>query len=253
MKLAVSNFAWDYNDSQETFEFLKNIGIDNVELVLTKYKSWDDLNLLEILNYKSILDAFQVSPSSIQSLFYNVNCTIEDTQILINHFKKLIDYSEILGVSILVFGSPSLRKKVNNFNNLLSVIFKEVDSYLSDKKINIVIEPNTKLYGGEFFNNIFDIVGFIKSNDLKNIKTMIDTHNILLEKNDPAIELEEFFNYIYHVHISEHGLVPLNNEEFHLKFSNKLKEMNYNKIVTYEVNKCPELNKSIELFSKIYK
>lgn len=253
MNLAVSNFAWDYNESQKTFEYFKQLGIDNVELVLTKYKPWDALDNIEILKYKDDLLSHSVQPKSIQSLFYNVNCTIKDVDIMVNHFKRLIDYSEIMGTNVLVFGSPSLRKKVNNFVYNLSKIFKEVDGYLEGKNVSVVIEPNTTSYGGEYFTLVPEIVGFIRSNQLKNVKTMIDTHNILLEKKDPIIDIEEYFDYIYHIHVSEPGLACINDESFHLKFSNKLKETGYNKIITYEVNKCDSLNESIKLFSEIYK
>jgi sugar phosphate isomerase/epimerase len=253
MKLAVSNLAWNYNESHETFEFLKGININNIELVLTKYKSWEELNAWEIFKYKNILDHLNMFPCSIQSLFYNINCTIEDEQIVINHFKRLIDYSKILGSNILVFGSPSLRKKINNFEYKISKIFKEVDEYLIDKEITIVIEPNTVSYGGEYFTNVSEIVNFIKKNNLINIKTMIDTHNILLEKMDPTIDIDRYFDYIYHIHISEPQLAIIRNESFHLKFSEKLKETEYNKIITYEVNKCDELKESIKLFSEIYR
>jgi len=253
MNLAVSNFAWDYDESQKTFNYFNKIGINNVELVLTKYKSWVELNDIEILKYKNELNSFNVNPLSIQSLFYNVPCTIEDDDVIINHFKKLIDYSEVLGTTVLVFGSPSLRKKVNNFEYHLSKIFKEVDEYLASKNVTVVIEPNTSSYGGEFFITVSEIVRFIEENGLRNIKTMIDTHNILLEKGKPLIDIEEYFNYIYHVHISEPGLSCIKHYSFHMDFSKKLKEVGYEKIITYEVNKCDYLNESIKLFSEIYK
>lgn len=253
MKLAVSNFAWNYDESKDTFDFFKEIGIENVEIVLTKFKPWSELTKIEILEYKNQLKNWGVNPLSIQSLFFNVNCTINDVDVVVNHFKRLIDYSEILGTKILVFGSPSLRKKIDGFETNLSKIFKDVDDYLSDKNVNVVIEPNMSSYGGEYFITVSEIVEFIKSNDLKNIKTMIDTHNIILENGNPIVDIEEFFDYINHIHISEPGLSCIKEKSFHIDFSKKIKEVGYNKIVTYEVNKCDGINESIKLFSEIYK
>lgn len=253
MNLAVSNFAWTYDESKDIFEFFNKLGIKNIELVLTKYKSWELLDDFEILKYKNELDGFGVSPYAIQSLFYNIDCTIKDTKIIINHLEKLIQFSKLLDVKILVFGSPSLRKKVDNFNYYLSKMFKDIDDLLYDKKINLLIEPNTKLYGGEYFNTIPEIVKFIKDNNLENIKTMIDTHNILLEDMNPIIDIEENFNYIHHIHISEPNLSCIEDTNFHINFSRKIKEIKYDKMITYEVNKCDFLKKSIELFCDIYK
>jgi sugar phosphate isomerase/epimerase len=96
-----------------------------------------------------------------------------------------------------------LRKKVNDYEKKLVDVFSEIDSYLNNKNINLLIEPNTASYGGEYFFNLNEIIGFIDKNKLINIKTMIDTHNIILENGDPIIEFETNFNYIYHIHISE--------------------------------------------------
>jgi len=252
MKLAVSNFAWDYQESEKTFNFFKKLGINNLELVLTKYKNWEELTNSSILNYKNELRSMGMTPYSLQSLFYNVNCTISDTEIMINHFKKLIDFSEILGVEIMVFGSPSVRKKLKNYLTNLSIIFKEVDHYLNNKNVKLVIEPNMLSYGGEYFITIPEIIEFIDSNKLTNIKTMVDTHNLILENQNPIDNLEKYFQYIYHIHISEPKLSCIKDEFFHKQFSNKIKELGYNKIITYEVNKCEDLENSIELFSKIY-
>jgi len=252
MNLAVSNFAWDYNESEKTFAYFNELGIRNVELVLTKYKTWDELSDLDVRKYKVELENMNMTPYSLQSLFYNVNCTISDVELMVNHFKKLIDFSEILGVKVLVFGSPNIRKKLENYETNLVKVFKEVDEYLTGKNIQLAIEPNTLSYGGEYFSKLPEIIEFINSNNLVNVKTMIDTHNLILEKNDPIFEIEKYFDYICHVHVSEPKLDIIKDTTFHREFSKKLKDLNYNKTITYEVNKCDGLTESIKLFSEIY-
>jgi sugar phosphate isomerase/epimerase len=158
-----------------------------------------------------------------------------------------------LGVKVLVFGSPGLRKKTEGWEDSLVEIFTYVDNILVDADIKVLIEPNTSSYGGEFFHKVSEIVGFIDSNDLKNVRTMIDTHNSILENEDPNVELVEYFNYIEHIHISEPKLVVIKDDEFHNTFSNTIKNSEYKKTITYEVMKSEELIPSIEIFSKIYK
>jgi sugar phosphate isomerase/epimerase len=131
-------------------------------------------------------------------------------------------------------------------------VFKEVDEYLTGKNIQLAIEPNTLSYGGEYFSKLPEIIEFISSNNLVNVKTMIDTHNLILEKNDPIFEVEKYFDYICHVHVSEPKLDIIKDTTFHREFSKKLKDLNYNKTITYEVNKCDGLTESIKLFSEIY-
>ena len=93
MNLALSNFAWDNNESKVIFKTLKNNDISNIECVLTKIKTWDDLTVDDIKNYKKELRRQKITPYSIQSLFYNVDtdnlCNIEKN---ILHIKKLIEF-----------------------------------------------------------------------------------------------------------------------------------------------------------------
>jgi hypothetical protein len=254
MNLALSNFAWDNQDSETIFKSLKENGINNIESVLTKIKDWSELETKDIVSYKKYLDDNGIIPYSIQSLFYGVKCVdITDVNIIKSHFDKLIYYSKLLGVKVLVFGSPGLRKKTNGWEDSLIEIFTYVDNILIGTDIKVLIEPNTSSYGGEFFHTVSDIVKFIDSNELKNIKTMIDTHNSILENVDPNVELVEYFNYIEHIHVSEPKLVVIKEDEFHKNFSKTIKDSGYNKTITYEVMKSLDLISSLQTFSKIYR
>jgi sugar phosphate isomerase/epimerase len=254
MKLSLSNFAWDKHEDVSIFENLNNLGINLIEGVLTKVSPWEELSFSTLTDYKKSLDSYNISTLSLQSLFYGVKCeSILDKENFINHFKKLIDYSKHLSVNTLVFGSPSLRKKTTEWETQLPLIFKEVDKLLDNTGIQIVIEPNSKIYGGEYFFTVSEIVNFITSNGFKNIKTMIDTHNLILEGDDPIDVLKTYITHIEHIHISEIKLETIKNIEFHTKFSSQLKEMKYNKIITYEVMKCEQIMDSVKEFYEIYK
>jgi len=252
MNLALSNFAWDIIDTDNIIKSLNENNIKSVELILTKFKNWDEITESNLLEYRDTFLNSGIKPYAIQSLFYNVNCNLDTPELFVNHLKKIINYSEILDIKILVFGSPNLRKKVNDYEKKLVDVFSEIDSYLNNKNINLLIEPNTASYGGEYFFNLNEIIGFIDKNKLINIKTMIDTHNIILENGDPIIEFETNFNYIYHIHISEPKLKTLSNFEFHNNFSKLLKNKKYDKVITYEVLKTNDVLDSLKKFSEIY-
>lgn len=254
MKLSLSNFAWDIQESNTTFGELEKIGFNSIEGVLTKISPWDELSVDKLSNYKDSLNSHGLSLLSLQSLFYDVKCdSILDEENFINHFKKLIEYSLHLSVNTLVFGSPSLRKKTMGWESQLPLIFGNIDKLLDNTGIQLVIEPNAKLYGGEYFFTVSEIVDFITSNGFKNIKTMIDTHNLILEGDDPIDVLKTHISNIGHIHISEIKLGPIKNIEFHTKFSSQLKEMKYDKIITYEVIRCEKIMDSVKEFYEIYK
>ena len=253
MKLAISNLAWDVQDNQKVFKLLNDLEINNVEGVLSKIDSWDNLTEEKIQSYSNLLKDNNLGINSLQSLFFNVKCdNISNVEVILNHFQRLINYSKILSVNVLVFGTPSLRKKIDGWENYLIEIFTKLDEMLDGTGIYVIIEPNSKVYGGEFFHNLSEITDFILINKLKNIKTMIDTHNLLLEGDDPITEIENHYSLINHIHISEEKLKPLKDHTFHIKFSNKIKSMGYDKTVTYELNKCDYLQDTLEVFTALY-
>lgn len=253
MKLALSNFAWDSEENETIFKTLTSIGIENIEGVLTKINNWDSLGESELIQYKESLNRHGIKIESIQSIFYGVSCSDLSDYKTINHYKKLIEYCKILGVKVMVLGSPSLRKNVNGWYDNLSDILRKVDGMLNGTGIQLSIEPNTKTYGGDYFYTVQEIVDFIVHNDFKNIKTMVDTHNVKLEGLDPLNDLIAHIKHINHIHISEPKLGKLFDFEFHRLFSKSLKDLNYDGVVTYEVVKCDGLIDSVEEFYRLYK
>jgi sugar phosphate isomerase/epimerase len=119
--------------------------------------------------------------------------------------------------------------------------------------IQLSIEPNTRGYGGDYFYNLNEIVDFIVHNDFKNIKTMVDTHNVILEGLNPVNDLISHFKHVNHIHISEPKLKTLSDVDFQKNFSKTLKELDYKGIVTYEVVKCEGLIESVKEFYELYK
>ena len=156
----------------------------------------------------------------------------------------------MLDTKIMVLGSPNLRKIEPDYIKKLDRIFSQLDVLLEDTGIKVVLEPNCHLYKGEYFYSSSEIKCFIKANNLQNIKTMIDTHNLLNGGFDPIKEFERNIEVIEHIHISENDLAPIHNIEFHKEFSKALKSNYYSKSVTYEVKKANNIN--LELFASIY-
>ena len=198
-----------------------------------------------------MLESFDVGMGSIQSIFYDVNIeSLNEKNKFTQHINKLIEFSKILGFNVLVFGSPNLR---NGFNYEIIVdVLKNVDVVLLENNITMCIEPNSKIYNGEYFHTITEISEFLKSNNFTNIKTMVDTHNLILEGEDPVEMIEKYFNQVHHIHVSENKLLPLSNLVFHKKFSEKIKSLKYDGIITYELLQCDNLENQIKTFTEIY-
>jgi sugar phosphate isomerase/epimerase len=251
MNLALSNLAWNFKDNDVILNKLKQKNILQIEGVLSKIGDWDNLNEDKIIEFKKTLNNFGIKVKTIQSIFYNVKCNgIGDAGPIINHIKKLITYCELLNVDIMVFGSPNLR--VGSVDADVINSFQLIDELLSKTNIEISIEPNSKIYGGNYFYSLNEIVNFINTNNFKRIKTMVDTHNLVLEGYCPSEEFIKYKNYINHIHISEHGLKPISDIETHVKFYNTIKDSDYKNTITYEVNNLVDFDLNIDNFIKIY-
>jgi D-psicose/D-tagatose/L-ribulose 3-epimerase len=251
MNLSVSNLAWENENLITVIEILKNNNIANIEAVFTKLCDWDNVDDKKLFDFKKILNNNSISISSIQSIFHGVRVeSLDDDNKIINHFKKVIKYSKLLGIKTIVLGSPNLRKK-ETFKNLNS-LFEKIDTLLQQNELFLCIEPNSRTYGGDYFFTVGEIVDYLKTTNFKNIKTMIDTHNLLLEGDSPIDILKTYFEYIYHIHISEPNLKPISDQVFHTEFSKSLEDIGYNKLITYELLQHPNFEKNVNTFSYIY-
>jgi sugar phosphate isomerase/epimerase len=251
MKLGISNLAWNNNKEFENLiPILKENNIKYIEIVLPKHLKWDDNDLTQ-LNYfvDSVLDN-GLNISSTQSIFYNTNILSFYDINFINHILKLSLICKNININRIILGSPSLR--IDKDILKLSNIFKEVDKIMIQNNQILLLEPNSKIYNGEFFYTVDEIVNFIKINNFTNISTMIDTHNILLENEDPVIIFDQYKDYIKHIHISETKLGSFIESNNHNKLSDILKEYNYDDLIIYETKPTLNINKDIKLFSKTY-
>lgn len=251
MIISVSNLAWDNNRILEVLEILKKNKISNVEGVLSKIDNLSDLDESKLNDYKMLFHNNNISITSLQSIFHGLDIkSLNNDKKVIDHLNKIIEFSKILGVRVIVLGSPNLRKK-NDFKSLKN-LFKSIDSILYKNDITLCIEPNSKIYGGDYFYTVGEIIDFLSVFQFKNIKTMIDTHNLILEGDDPIKVLNKNYNFIGHIHISEVNLKPIINETFHRKFFESIQSIEYKGIVTYELLNSQDLEKDIYKFTKIY-
>jgi len=250
MKLGISNLAWENSELENIIPILKANGVRYIETVLPKYIDWEVLDTTNLLNYVDILYKYDLSTLSTQSIFYNSSVKDFSDPNFVNHLKKVFDISKLLNINLAVLGAPTIR---------LSYISKEVvsnlhliDFYLKDTNQVLLLEPNSKVYKGDYFHTISEIVNFIEDNKFSNIKTMVDTHNIILENEDPTENYLKYKNLIFHIHISEKGLDSFAPSEKHIILSNTLKQTNYEGLIIYEAKPSDNLTFDIEQFAKIY-
>ena len=250
MKLAVSDLG--FNGIETVAESLQHLGIEYIEMVPTKIKPYSAMRVEDIKMYRDILSDYHLKPYSFLSLFYGTDVKdIGEVDKIIDHFKTLISYAQAIDVKKLVFGSPVLRKKIPGWETHLQNIFVKLDNVLKDTGISVIIEPVSANHRSEFWHTVKEVAEFIKSNKLKHIFTMIDTNNSITEGEDPALIYLQYQRVIKHIHITEPGFGKLENLEFHMRFSNTIR--NYPDVITHEITNKEVFHESIKTFSQIYK
>lgn len=238
MNLSVSLLAFkDLSTFNENIPLLNSLNINNVEGVYSKLEE-----------YSSVIKNNNFTLKSTQSLLYNSG--VEDflSPNFVPYLKKTIQTYKKYGINILVLGSPKQRKSYD-INKLIQ-IFKDLDLVCQKEDITLCIEPNCKEYGGNYFFNLEEIVEFIELGKFNNIKTMIDTHNLLNEKISPSTSLKKYYKHVSHIHVSEQQLKPIQSNKEHILLSKTIKEINYQGIINYELLPNKDLN--IQTFKKLY-
>lgn len=226
MKFGISNLSWNSEDHN----FIKS-------------------NLTNYDYIETIFSKIDYGYYSTQSIFYgsDVN-TFENYSATFDRLNYVIDECKKYQVKVIVFGSPSLRK--GSKNNLLK-IFDELDSKLKKYDICLCVEPNSRYYGAEYYHTLTEIVDDIKN--FSNIKTMIDTHNLLLENVNIVETFLEYKKYIKHIHFSEKDLVPISNYSFYYSFVDFLKNQQYNGGITYELKQTEDIISESKKFIELKK
>jgi len=245
MTLGISQLAFDkLEDLENSLEILIDNDIQNIEVVYPKMES-------NPLGYTSFFIQQNIQTKSTQSILFGSDVKDFLDESFVNHIEKIIETNTFFGVEVSVLGSPKQRVEFKE-SELISQ-FKAVDSLLESTNQILCIEPNCKSYGGAYFFTVSEIADFIRKGEFKNIKTMLDTHNIVNEGQSPTEIYNQFRDLISHVHVSETGLSDFIESEEHTKLAKGLKSSNYEGIVTYEVLPSKNLKDSLEKFKNIYK
>lgn len=248
MKLAISELAWP--ESVTDLQTLNELGINFIETVIPKHVDWNLVDFNKFNQFIENLALNNIDVKSTQSITYNSNITSFVSNNFVEHIQTVSDICYQMDITTIVLGAPALRLEYNQ--QLLSDKFAIIDSILQTNNQTLLIEPNSRIYNGEYFFTVDEIVKFIKMNNFTNIKTMIDTHNILLEGQTPADVFIKYHPYIKHVHVSENKLSSFRNAIHHQELSTALHDMNYDGLVVYECMKSHTLLGDIKLFSYIY-
>lgn len=223
MNLAISNLASD------DLAVITNSNISLLECIFSKIKPILELNSSDVNKWRHEMP-LNLTPYSVQSITYgcdlsDFNYSSKNTHVI----DKIIEISLTLQIKVIVFGSPKLRRGSPD-----PLMFDYIEKKLTGSKIIFCIEPNARIYQGEYFFDIEEICDFLSRYNFKHIQSMIDTHNSLLENRSIENDIFKFKDKIKHFHASEIDLNGFSNIEYHKRAAQTLKQINYPYVVTLE-------------------
>lgn len=268
MKLSISNIAWSSECDQDMYEIIKEKGYAGIEIAPGRifgpdpYKNQN--NWIE--NFTS---RYGLEISSIQSIWYgrkeNLFSGKEEYHTLLELTKKVVSFASSIHCNNIVFGCPKGRNippqvlKTVAYHNFIK-FGKEVSALAEQKGTVFAIEANPEIYGTNFITNTIAAVSIIKEINSPGCKLNLDIGELLTtigdndskETNKKILQIIEIvYPKINHVHISEPFLAKIKERNLHKDLFSYLKQKQYDKYVSIEMNKQDLITDVVQIMDYI--
>ena len=243
MHLSISNIAWRKEENLQAINILKKFNIKYLEFAPTLLKQYH--NNISFKKIKKYYSNISIKTYSMQSILYNKKehfmfGTKIHKKNLIKEVKKKIDLGKFLGVKIIVFGSPNIKKNILN-KKLVDLwpeaidFFKIIEKDLKKNKITMCIEGNPKSYGGDYITDTVTALEIVKTINSKYLKLNLDMGTTISNKENIEQIIKNNLEYIGHVQLSLPKLKPIHTSI--IKIINNLtllKKFKYKRVISIE-------------------
>lgn len=244
-KFAISNLAFKNHSIGDALGFLKNNGIDGLEIAPSLI--WEDPQNVpkkEITAFKHLVSSNGLQVIALQSLLYGkpelqLFSSFKIQKNFLDHLKKMIDLCVDLGGRSISFGSPNNRSKgelqLDKAISIASPLFRELAEYAKLVNITVCIEPVSTLYNCDFINNTKECIQLIETVQHSNFKLLLDIGTLISNQEEFTEIIETYIHYIAHIHINDPQLFPPSNKRReHASIANTLRLKNYSNWLTLE-------------------
>lgn len=260
MNLSISNIAWASENDECMYDFLQESGLKGLEIAPTRLfpqNPYDNLDRVKEFS-ENLRNKYNLSISSIQSLWYGVNTSIfgsdEDREFLIRYTKKAIDFANIMNCKNLVFGCPKNRVIQDDSQYAIAVsFFKELGEYARSRSTVVSIEPNPTIYNTNFINHTAQAFEICTNVDCEGFRVNVDLGTIIFN-SECLQEVAEKLHLVNHIHISEPNLVLIQKRGIHKELANLIKDK-FNKYISIEMGKrenLEEVKETIKYINEVF-
>lgn len=251
MKYSISNIAWSAEYDKEMYSFLKQQGIEGIEIAPTRLfeKPYENLELAH--EYAWMLkNKYGLTVCSMQSIWYGVKESIfgsdADRGYLLDYTKKAILFAESMGIKNLVFGCPRNRNMPQGdekqFMEIAKAFFKELGDFAHRHNTVLAIEPNPVIYNTNFLNYTKDACEFVKAVDSPGLKVNIDMGTMIYNKENPHL-VKTYKNVVNHIHISAPNLAYIQQCTEYKTLKKVLSKIEYDGYLSVEMGNQNDIEK----------
>ncbi len=246
MKLSISNIAWDAQDNEIVYAWMKDYGFTGLEIAPTKIFPVSPYDRLEEARRwsQTLYDTYGFVVPSMQSIWFGRQEKLfgapEERSALLEYTKKAIRFAAAIGCKNLVFGCPKNRQKPESASEETALeFFYAIGEYAKEYGTTIGMEANPPMYQTNYINDTAAALALIQQVNSKGFLLNLDVGTMIVN-GESADLLTGMVSYINHVHISEPGLQSIQPRELHSKILVRLREENYDRYISVEMGGTTE-------------
>jgi len=244
--IAISNLAWSELEDQKIFEVMRNLEIFNLEI--SPFRDTERISEVDKRfdnRMSKLLDRYGIRIVALQSLMFRYHEVslfkdVATRNEIFDHLVRVLEFSNKVGSTIVVFGSPKNKIKGKLSRKKALDIAKNFFRKLADQaqKLNITfcIEPTPTVYGADFILSSSEALDFVKGVNHKSIKINLDIGSSITNNEKIERIIRDNIDYIGHVHVSAPYLKAIDCDYlFHKNIAQALNDANYKGVVSVEM------------------
>lgn len=243
MKLSISNIAWDTELNSEIYNEMYKQGYQGLEIAPTKVCQIEPYSNIDRIKewWKEVKKAYGFQISSIQSIWYgrkeNIFSSESAYNFLIDYTERAIELAGAIECHNIVFGCPYNRRINGDFEYCYEKskdFFRRLGDTAIKNNTVIAIEPIPVSHNTNFLNTTIDAINYIRELGTDGVKLNLDIGTMISNEESSSI-ISTNVDIINHIHISEPGLLPIQERVLHKEIIKYLKCNDYKGFLSIEM------------------
>lgn len=218
-RLAVSNIAWQPEEEWEVAALLQSLGVSSVEIAPTKvFADPTKVSERDAAAYVERWADHGVSVVAFQSMLFGrpdlaLFESASQRRAAIDRLSAFIDLAGVMGVGVLVFGSPGNRRVPEGQTEAdvwatAVATFAELGAHARAVGTRFCIEPNPVQYACNFVTTVDAGAGLVRDVDDDGFALHLDAAGMALA-GDSAEDIDRVADILCHFHVSAPQLGPI--------------------------------------------